>query len=438
MMTKDLGKYETGNVTLISPLDRIRTYKEKEQATERVIAAVDPLITEYIKINYANAGNIVPLLSGSSAGANVCNASASAGGVAASAPAQAPAASNTAQGGLPGSVSTEGNGSATGGETTDTTVGLSAMSTRGSVAVDQRTNTLIIRDTARRLEEIRTLIHRLDVPVQQVMIESRIVVATNNFVKELGVKFGIGQYKPLNSGKLAGIGGSGTKGTMETSTSSFDSAGNITSSGTPASVTMQDQLVSLATSGTPMGALGMTLVRGADYVLNLELQALQSQGKGELISNPRVMTADRCQATIKQGVQIPYSSSSGSGGTITNTTVFVDAVLELDATPQITPNGSVIMKLNITNNSPGTATPTGQVSIDKREIHTNVHVQDGETVVLGGIFQETISDNVNSVPFFADLPGVGFLFKNTKKQDDKTELLIFVTPKIVKENQAVD
>ena len=438
MMTKDLGKYETGNVTLISPLDRIRTYKEKEQATERVIAAVDPLITEYIKINYANAGNIVPLLNGSSAGANVCSASASAGGVAASAPAQAPAASNTAQGGLPGSVSTEGSGSTPGGETTDTTVGLSAVSTRGSVAVDQRTNTLIVRDTARRLEEIRTLIHRLDVPVQQVMIESRIVVATNNFVKELGVKFGVGQYKPLNSGKLAGIGGSGTKGTMETSTSSFDNAGNITSSGTPASVTMQDQLVSLATSGTPMGALGMTLVRGADYVLNLELQALQSQGKGELISNPRVMTSDRCQATIKQGVQIPYSSSSGSGGTITNTTVFVDAVLELDATPQITPNGSVIMKLNITNNSPGTATPTGQVSIDKREIHTNVHVQDGETVVLGGIFQETISDNINSVPFFADLPGVGFLFKNTRKQDDKTELLIFVTPKIVKENQAVD
>jgi type IV pilus assembly protein PilQ len=201
---------------------------------------------------------------------------------------------------------------------------------------------------------------------------------------------------------------------------------------------MQDQLVSLATSGTPMGALGMTLVRGADYVLNLELQALQSQGKGELISNPRVMTSDRCQATIKQGVQIPYSSSSGTGGSITNTTIFVDAVLELDATPQITPNGSVIMKLNITNNSPGTATPTGQVSIDKREIHTNVHVQDGETVVLGGIFQETISDNLNSVPFFADLPGVGFLFKNTRKQDDKTELLIFVTPKIVKENQAVD
>lgn len=187
-----------------------------------------------------------------------------------------------------------------------------------------------------------------------------------------------------------------------------------------------------------MGALGMTLARGADYVLNLELQALQSQGKGELISNPRVMTSDRCQATIKQGVQIPYSSAVTTGTTTTNTTVFVEALLELDATPQITPNGSVIMKLNITNNTPGTQTPQGLIGIDKREIHTNVHVLDGETVVLGGIFQETISDNVNSVPFFSDLPGVGFLFKNTRKQDDKTELLIFVTPKIVKDNQSID
>jgi type IV pilus assembly protein PilQ len=277
------------------------------------------------------------------------------------------------------------------------------------------------------------------------------VVATNNFVKELGVKFGVGQNHSTGAGQFA-LGGSGTGGAMSTatSTSSTDANGNqvITTSGTPAHTIinglggsdMMGQLVSLGTSATPMGALGMTLVRGADYVLNLELQALQSQGKGELISNPRVMTSDRCQATIKQGVQIPYSStqSGAAGATAIATTTFVDAVLELDVTPQITPNGSVIMKLNITNNSPGTTTPTGQVSIDKREIHTNAHVLDGETVVLGGVFQETITDSVNSVPFFSDLPGVGFLFKNTKKQDNKTELLIFITPKIVKDNAASD
>ncbi len=441
MMTKDLGKYETGNVTLISPLDRIRTYKEKQQATERVVAALDPLITEYIKINYANAGNILPLLTGASGGANVCSASATAGGVASvpstPTPAQTPAETNTTQGGFPGSGSSEGGTGSTGGGASDTTVGLSALSTRGTAVVDQRTNTLIVRDTAKRLEDIRNLIHRLDVPVKQVMIESRIVIATNNFVKELGVRFGTGKIGDAGHKKEFGIGGAGTNGQLSSggTGSTFEVGPN---NNTQPFVNIQDQLVSLATSGTPMGALGMTLARGADYVLNLELQALQSQGKGELISNPRVMTSDRCQATIKQGVQIPYSSSSGQAGQITNTTIFVDAVLELDATPQITPNGSVIMKLNITKNSPGAQTPTGQVSIDKREIHTNVHVMDGETVVLGGIFEETISNTLNSVPFFSDLPGIGFLFKNTKTQDDKTELLIFVTPKIVKDNQAVD
>lgn len=444
MMTKDLGKYETGNVTLISPLDKIRTYKEKQQATERVVAALDPLVTEYIKINYANAGNILPLLNGASGGVNVCSASSTAGGVsttqASPTPAQTPAETNTTQGGLPGGE-TSGTGSTSAG---DVSVGLSAISTRGSAVVDQRTNTLIVRDTAKRLEEIRSLIHRLDVPVQQVMIESRIVIATNNFVKELGVKFGTAKVADLGRQTQFGVGGTAASSGM---TGRLPLGNNDGTSGTPGGVFiapadpsggMMGQLVALGTAGTPMGALGMTLVRGADYVLNLELQALQAQGKGELISNPRVMTSDRCQATIKQGVQIPYSSSSGSGGQITNTTIFVDAVLELDATPQITPNGSVIMKLNITKNSPGAQTPTGQVSIDKREIHTNVTVQDGETVVLGGIFEETISNSLNSVPFFSDLPGVGFLFKNTRTQDDKTELLIFVTPKIVKENQSVD
>jgi type IV pilus assembly protein PilQ len=453
LMTKELGKYETGNVTLISPLDKIRTYKEKQQATEKVVAALDPLITEYIKINYANAGAIVPLLMGQSAGVNTCTATSTSTTPVAAAMPTLPAPVITTGGGGTGGAGIGGTGSSGEGGTgegSDTTVGLSAVSTRGSVVVDQRTNTLIVRDTARRLEEIRSLIHRLDVPVRQVMIESRIVIATNNFVKELGVKFGTAKNADAGSGRQFTLGGGGTSGKMSTATSTTttDASGNITStsSGVPAHTlinggtgdAMMGQLVNLATSGTPMGALGMTLVRGADYVLNLELQALQSQGKGELISNPRVMTADRCQASIKQGVQIPYSSSTLSGATTTNTTVFVDAVLELDVTPQITPNGSVIMKLNITNNSPGTQTPTGQIAIDKRELHTNVHVQDGETVVLGGIFQETIRDSVNNIPFFADLPGIGFLFKNTRKQDDKTELLIFVTPKIAQDVEVVD
>lgn len=437
MMTKDLGKYETGNVTLISPLDRIRTYKEKQRATETVVAALDPLITEYIKINYASAGAIVSLLSGSSAGVNTCGATTSSAAPTGGTPgSSAPPPATTGTGS--GAESTGGAGT-TGGDTVEGNAsGLGALSARGTAVVDQRTNTLIVRDTANRLEGIRNLIHRLDVPVQQVMIESRIVIATNNFVKELGVKFGTAKVADMGSRTQLGVGGTAGRSGM---TGRLPATPTDTSGGVyiaPAGVGggMMGQLVDLGVSGTPMGALGMTLVRGADYVLNLELQALQSQGKGELISNPRVMTSDRCQAVIKQGVQIPYSSATGTAGQITNTTIFVDALLELDATPQITPNGSVIMKLAITKNSPGTQTPTGQIAIDKREIHTNVHVLDGETVVLGGIFEEVIADNVNNVPFFSDLPGVGFLFKNSKKQDDKTELLIFVTPKIVKDNQA--
>lgn len=423
MMTKDLGKYETGNVTLISPLDRIRTYKEKQRATESVVAALDPLVTEYIKINYASAGSIVALLSGANGQAGACGITTSA---ATANPTTAANVSTTT------SVSgVGGNGPVDGTITRDTQLevkGLGALSSRGTVAVDARTNTLIVRDTAKSLEEVRNLIHKLDIPVRQVMIESRIVIATNSFVKELGVKFGGARVGVSGSGKGVAVGGAGTRGDIVPGTGTSN-----TQLGT-----IGDQLVNLSTAGTPMGALGMTLVRGADYVLNLELQALQAQGKGELISNPRVMTSDRCQATIKQGVQIPYSSATTSGNVSTNTTIFVDAVLELDATPQITPNGSVIMKLKITKNSPGAATPQGLIGIDKREIQTNVNVLDGETVVLGGIFEEITSDHLNSVPFFSDLPGVGFLFKNTRKQDDKTELLIFVTPKIVKDNQASD
>jgi type IV pilus assembly protein PilQ len=444
LMTKELGKYETGNVTLISPLDKIRTYKEKQQATEKVVAALDPLITEYIKINYANAAAIVPILMGSSAGVNTCTATSTSTTPVAAAMPTLPAPVITTGGGGTSGGGTGGTGSSGeggSGEGSDTTVGLSAVSTRGSVVVDQRTNTLIVRDTARRLEEIRSLIHRLDVPVRQVMIESRIVIATNNFVKELGVKFGTMKTHNNEFGVGGTLGGSNVTGRLpvgDAKTGETTTQGGVYIAPADANGGMMGQLVNLGVSGTPMGALGMTLVRGADYVLNLELQALQSQGKGELISNPRVMTADRCQASIKQGVQIPYSSATSSGTTTTNTTVFVDAVLELDVTPQITPNGSVIMKLNITNNSPGTQTPTGQIAIDKRELHTNVHVQDGETVVLGGIFQETIRDSVNNIPFFADLPGVGFLFKNTRKQDDKSELLIFVTPKIAKDTEVID
>ena len=442
MMTKDLGKYETGNVTLIAPLDRIRTYKEKQRATETVVAALEPLITEYIKINYAKAGSIVALLSGtsgsSSSSSSSTNDEQASTGVGSSLTESCDAeanedSTNTSSG---RDVSGVGTGTGTGTGTGDTGAsnqirGVRALSPRGSVAVDKRTNTLIVRDTAKNLEEVRIMIHKLDVPIRQVMIESRIVIATNTFVKELGVKFGGARVGVSGSGKAVAVGGTGTNG-------------NVVPDGGTSSTplgTVGDQLVNLGIAGgaTPMGALGMTLVRGADYVLNLELQALQAQGKGELISNPRIMTSDHCLATIKQGVEIPFTTTTTGSGTATSTTIFKQALLELGVKPQITPDGSVIMKLHVTKNTRGELDEiTGQSSIDRREVHTNVTVLDGETVVLGGIFEEAITDNLNSVPFFSDLPGVGFLFKNTRKVDDKKELLVFVTPKIVKGNQASD
>jgi type IV pilus assembly protein PilQ len=180
----------------------------------------------------------------------------------------------------------------------------------------------------------------------------------------------------------------------------------------------------------------MTLARGADYVLNLELSALQDEGKGEIVANPRVMTTDRCQATIKQGFEIPYQATSANSGANIQ---FKEAVLELGVLPQVTPSGAIIMALNITKDEPDLANAINNVPpLIKREIDTNVQVMDGETVVLGGVFEGSSNKLVNKVPFFADLPGVGFLFKRTIVSDDKKELLIFVTPKIVKNSETND
>ncbi|MBF6647162.1 type IV pilus secretin family protein [Methylobacter sp. BlB1] len=428
MMTKDLEKYETGNVTLIAPQGKIKKYKEEQQKTETVVEQLEPLVTEYLKINYAKAEDFRNLLYGQDASAvGSCsritkselessggNQSQNQGQNQYQNQFQNPFQNQGQDQGQNQGFGDLGNNS---GSNNDRLVLLSA---RGSAVVDSRTNTLIVRETAKRLEEVKKLIRKLDIPVRQVMIESRIVIASNTFAKELGVRFGVAKQAEAGSGKVFAVGGRGTRGNGN---AQVDEDGNIG--------TLNDALVDLATTSNPYGALGMTLARGADYVLNLELSALQDQGRGELISNPRVMTSDRCLAVIQQGAKIPYLSSSANTGT---NTVFVDAVLQLGVLPQITPNGSVIMGLYITKNTLGEeATELGDRMIDKRELRTSVQVNDGETVVLGGVFEEEINNDTNKVPFFADLPGIGFLFKRTFNQDDKRELLIFVTPKIVKD-----
>jgi type IV pilus assembly protein PilQ len=281
------------------------------------------------------------------------------------------------------------------------------------------------------------MIRKLDITVRQVMIESGIVVASNSFAKELGVKFGTAGATPGNSNNgdtVFGFGGKNTAGALPLTTGTGSSATTTPGGvyfGVPSSTsTIPNQLVDLGTSATPYGALGMTLVKGADYVLNLELSALQDEKRGEILSNPRVMTTDRCQANIQQGVEIPYQTSSANTGVNIQ---FKEAVLKLDVTPQITPNGSIIMDLFISKDAVGDVV-NNVPSIDTRNIRTLVRVNDGETVVLGGIFEGSTTNSLNKVPFFADLPGIGFLFKRTNNTDSKQELLIFVTPKVMKDD----
>jgi type IV pilus assembly protein PilQ len=419
MMTKGLEKFESGTVTLIAPVGKIKDYKEQQQETAAVIERLDPLVTEYIKINYARAENFRSLLNGLDTGQfGSCGLKSSSG----SSSSSSSSGSLTTQGGQLGNQ----NGNQSGNQNSSQSSGQSGsqskqndefriLSSRGSAVVDARTNTLIVRETTKRLEEAKKLIRKLDVPVRQVMIESRIVIADNSFAKELGVRFGVaGDVVHVNNGtgpvgSVNNLGG--TTGTIN------------------GTAIVNDALVDLAASN-PYGALGMTLARGADYVLNLELSALQDQGRGELVSNPRVMTTDRCNAKIKQGFQVPYSTTSQNG----TQTQFIDALLELNVLPQITPSGSITMALNITKDEPfGVGSPP---PIRKREVDTTVLVQDGETVVLGGVFESDQRNTTNTVPFLADIPGIGFLFKKTVNKDTKQELLIFVTPKVIKDNIA--
>ncbi len=434
MMTKGLEKFESGNVILVAPVGKIKEYKEKQQATEQVVEQLEPLVTEYIKINYARAENFRNLLNGldtgifgsCGSGTNTSGSGSSSGSSGSSSYSGGGTATQGFQGGgqMQGGQSQTSQGTSGSGNTQNERFRI--LSSRGSAVVDARTNTLIVRETAKRLEEAKKLIRRLDIPVRQVMIEVRIVSASNNFAKQLGVRFGVAKEAAAGAGKNFALGGQFRPLTTTTTTTGGDATSTQQRSPT-------DLLVDLGTSSNPYGALGMTLARAADYVLNLELSALQDQGQGELLSNPRVMTSDRCQAIIKQGEEIPYVSVGLQG----TTTIFKDAVLSLDVLPQITPSGSIVMALKVTKDARGALTQGG-FGINKQELQTNVHVMDGETVVLGGAFLETIDNQTNKVPFFADLPGVGFLFKRTNKVDDKSELLIFVTPKIVKDNVATN
>ncbi|OAI04883.1 pilus assembly protein PilQ [Methylomonas methanica] len=400
LKSKGLAKRQNGNVVMVAPVAEIMKIEQEELDSKKIFEELEPLKTENIQINYAKAGEICGVLmgvgnnsQGGQSGAGASSGGGGCGGGGSSVASQQAGAGQNSQGG--GSAS------------------MRLLSPRGTAIVDARTNTLIVKDTAKAMEDVRRMIKLLDVPVRQVLIESRIVIADTAFAQNLGTKFGVAHKTDINSGTQYGMTASGAE-TSENSQILSDLGSALA-----------------ASSG---GALALTLARGADYLLNLEISALQDDGKGELVSNPRVMTSDMVQASIKQGVQIPYQTQSQSTGPVTE---LVDAVLELNVTPQITPSGSVIMLLDIKKDSPGTPLATGgnaTVPIDTRQLKTKVQVEDGETVVLGGIYESTVQESFNTVPWVSDLPVIGWMFKKSVKNDTKKELLVFITPKVVKES----
>ncbi len=372
LKAKGLSMRKNNNVVMVAPTEEIAAREKLELESQKQIEELAPLRSEYIQINYAKAEDIASLLK------------------------------------------TEGNELLT--------------PERGNVTVDSRTNTLLVRDTLTKLDDINRLVKKLDIPVRQVMIESRIVIANDDFAKDLGVKFGLGRTSESDQvdgsrWKIAG-GLDGDLASAEVASTSVES---------PADTGNQALLVNLPQTldNTRGGAINFILGKMGSYLLRLELNAMQKEGKGEIISSPRVITSDRNTATIKQGFEIPYQEASSSGAT---TVAFKEAALKLEVTPQITPDDRVIMDLIINKDSPDFSRITAGVPpVDTREIETSVLVDNGETVVLGGIFERTHSKGTERVPFFGDLPYVGFLFKQTAVTDENKELLIFVTPKILKE-----
>ncbi|WHP07665.1 MULTISPECIES: type IV pilus secretin PilQ [Acinetobacter] len=390
LKTKNLDKRRNGNVIWIAPVSELIKAEEEEAKAIAQSVKLAPLQTEYIQLSYAKAVDIEKLIT---QGKN----------------------SNT---------NNNGNSSSTNISNDTLTGGL--LSPRGTVSIDPRTNTLIINDTSQKIDQIRKMIDLLDVSVKQVMIEARIVSASTDFTKEMGVKWGVLSQGITNNSDLL-VGGSDTTLWNLRKPEKDDDRG-----GWKYEIERPDNLnvdLGAVTPGASRIAFG--LISLSDFMLDLELSAVQADGYGEVISTPKVMTADKQPAKISSGTQIPYSSSTGSGANAVPKTEFIDATLTLDVTPSITPEGKVMMKLNIAKDSVGGSTPTGQLMINKNQIDTNILVDNGETVVLGGIFEQTNQNAQTKVPFLGDLPYIGRLFRRDSKTENKRELLIFVTPRIV-------
>jgi type IV pilus assembly protein PilQ len=383
LRTKGLDKRRQDNVIIIGPTEELATREKAELEAHKEVQELSPIRSEFMQANYAKVADLAKMIR-PTAGA--------AGG---------------------------------GGRN-------SMLSNRGSLSIDERTNTLMVQDTADNLSEIRRLVQALDVPVRQVLIEARIVVVSDTFERDLGAQFGVTSAQQNGSNGLLAVTGSGTGAdTM------IQSALTNLSSGLPVAPVATPALANRYMVNTPAantnGSIGISLL-GGSYLVDLALSAAENEGKSETISSPRVITANQKQATIMQGVEIPYQESASSGAT---TTQFKNAVLSLKVTPLITPDNRVILDLDVSDDTVGqqvTSATGGSVpSIDTRQIQTQVLVGDGQTVVLGGILETTKSYAANKIPWLGDIPILGNLFKSTTNINNKTELLIFITPKILRE-----
>jgi len=384
LKTKGLDKRRDGNVIIVAPQAELATREKAELAARKDVTELAPLRSEYLQINYAKAQDMAAL------------------------------------------IKSQNN---------------SLLSSRGSVAVDERTNTLLLLDTSEKLADIRRLVATLDIPVRQVLIESRIVIVNNDYERQLGAILGITAFHQSGNnlwnttGSAAGI---------DTQATTFINGQNAINNAINAGTTP----VPLSTYGIPAannrynvnlpvtnaaGSIALGLV-GNNILIDLELSAAQAETQANIIASPRVVTANQKEATIEQGVEIPYQQSASSGAT---TIQFKKAVLSLKVTPQITPDNRIILDLDVRDDTVGTiVVASGGVNvptIDTREISTQVLVNDGQTVVLGGILTTTQREDDKKVPYLGDIPILGHLFKSTDHRDDKDELMIFITPKIVRE-----
>jgi type IV pilus assembly protein PilQ len=366
MQTRGLTSRRRGNVIMVAPTEEVARREQLEAESKQKLEELEPLQSRLVRIKYARAEDLAAL------------------------------------------VKSEAN---------------RLMSPRGSVTVDERTNTLLVHDTPTSIRNIRDLVRQLDYPVRQVLVESRVVIANDEFARELGVKFGL-SASDESGDKYISIGGTKPGGIETPDSGSFINSGDAAG--------LMVNLPSLL-GGVEGGSLGLVLGKVGSALLQLELTAMQQEGRGEIVSAPRVITSDQRKAVIKQGLEIPYQESTSSGAT--NVT-FKEAVLKLEVTPHITPDSKIIMDLEITKDNPDytRARPGTPPPIDSRRVMTTVRIDDGETVVLGGVFEQEKQTGQDKVPVLGDIPAIGRLFRRDTNRDLKRELLVFVTPKILKQS----